>query len=110
MTKSRKRGVGKKTPYVRPSREMDGDDMEMLEALERGEMDFERIKDYDAFVRKSKKMATNYFKKNARVSFRISETDLQNVKRMAASEGLPYQTFLTGIIHKLTTGQIRPTS
>jgi predicted DNA binding CopG/RHH family protein len=42
------------------------------------------------------------------VSFRISETDLDNVKRMAASEGLPYQTFLTGIIHKLTTGQLAP--
>lgn len=101
--------TGRKTKsvFTKPSRELDGDSFKLLETLENGEK-FERIKDYDAFVKKSRKMATNYFKKNARVSFRISETDLQNVKRMAASEGLPYQTFLTSIIHKLTTGQIRP--
>lgn len=103
-TISRKR----KPVFTKPSRELDGDSFELLEAMERGEP-FKRIKDYDQFAKRSQKMAAQYFKKNARVSFRISEADLENVKRMAAREGLPYQTFLTSIIHKLTTGQLRPT-
>ena len=89
-----------------PNYELDGEDAEMLAALENGEIEFESIKDRDAFKVESQRMAHNYFKKNARVSFRISQADLDNVKRMAANEGLPYQTFLTGIIHKLTTGQL----
>lgn len=104
--KSGKNVTKKSTPYRRPSRELDGDCVEMLEALERGELPVKRIKNYDKFVAESRRMARNYFKKNARVSFRISETDLDNVKRMAAGEGLPYQTFLTSVIHKLTTGQL----
>jgi predicted DNA binding CopG/RHH family protein len=107
MKKKVKSKTKKSSPYMRPSRRLDGDCAGMLEALERGEP-FERIEDYNAFVTESKRAAAGYFKKNARVSFRISETDLDNVKRMAASEGLPYQTFLTGIIHKLTTGQLAP--
>jgi len=89
-----------------PSREIDGDSYDLLMALENGEEKFEQIPDYKEFMEYSQKAASNYFKKNARVSFRISEADLHNVKRMAASEGLPYQTFLTSMIHKLTTGQL----
>jgi len=100
---------GKKPKKALPNYELDGEDAEMLAALENGEIGFERVKSYKTIAKASKEAARNYFKKNARVSFRISQTDLDNVKRMAASEGLPYQTFLTGIIHKLTTGQLRPT-
>ncbi len=90
---------------IKPSKDIDGDSYELLMALENGE-EFEQIPDYKEFMEYSKQAAKNYFKKDARVSFRISPTDLDNVKRMAASEGLPYQTFLTSMIHKLTTGQL----
>lgn len=90
---------------IKPSREIDGDSYDLLVALENGE-ELEQIPDYKEFMDKSKKAAANYFKKNERVSFRISSNDLHNIKRMAASEGLPYQTFITSIIHKLTTGQL----
>lgn len=95
----------KKIKAVKPSREIDGDSYDLLVALENGE-EFVQIPNHEEFMEYSKKTAENYFKKNARVSFRISETDLENVKRMAASEGLPYQTYLTSIIHKFTTGQL----
>lgn len=97
------RGKPKKVP---PNYELDGEDARMLAALENEEIAFESAKDHRRFAEISKQAAAGYFKKNARVSFRISRTDLENVKRMAAGEGLPYQTFLTSIIHKLTTGQL----
>ncbi len=93
-----------------PSREIDGEDYELLMAMENGEIEFERIPNHDEFAKKLQKGAADYFKKDARVSFRISPTDLNNIKRMAASEGLPYQTYLTSIIHKLTTGQLVPSA
>ena len=91
---------------IMPSREIDGDCYDLLMAMENGELEFKRIADHDEFIEISKQAAKNYFKKDARVSFRISSADLNNVKRMAVSEGLPYQTYLTSIIHKLTTGQL----
>ena len=95
----------KKIKFVKPSREIDGDSYDLLMAIENGE-EFEQVPDYIEFMAASKRAAKNYFKKDARVSFRISPTDLDNIKRMAASEGLPYQTYLTSMIHKLTTGQL----
>ena len=104
MTKRKPR-----TKKVKPNYDLDGEDAEMLAAIENGELEPRRSKRYAYFKKMSQQAAKNYFKKNARVSFRISEVDLENVKRMAANEGLPYQTYLTSIIHKLTTGQLKPT-
>ena len=98
----------KKTKKVKPNYELDGEDAEFLAALENGEVEVTSVKNLAAEKKRAQAAARNYFKKNSRVSFRISETDLNNVKRLAASEGLPYQTFLTSIIHKLTTGQLKP--
>lgn len=39
-------------------------------------------------------------KKQARVNFRISEMHLHLLKKKAAEEGVPYQTFLTIILDK----------
>ncbi len=101
-----KKTNSKKPKKVLPNYELDGEEADMLAALENGEIEFKRVNDYEKFARISREAAVNYSKKNARVSLRISKADLNNVKRMAASEGLPYQTFLTSIIHKLTTGQL----
>ena len=104
MTKKKKPGK------VKPDYALDGDDADMLAAIENGEVTLKRSKNFAKLKKMSEQAAENYFKKNARVSFRISEADLMNVKRMAAKEGLPYQTFLTSIIHKLTTGQLKSTT
>jgi len=51
--------------------------------------------------------ATNYRRKGARITIRVYEEDLANIKRLAFDEGLPYQTFITSILHKLSTGSLR---
>lgn len=45
-------------------------------------------------------------RKEASVSFRISDQDLWELKNLAADEGLPYQTFITSILHKYTTHRL----
>lgn len=102
MDKAKIRKINKN---IKPSRKIDGDSYDLLMALENGE-EFVEVEDNEELSKKMRAAARNYFKKNERLSLRISSADLLNVKRMAASEGLPYQTYITSIIHKLTTGQL----
>jgi len=54
-----------------------------------------------------KHAAENYAKKNKRISIRVYGSDLDNIKRMAMQEGLPYQTLITSVLHKFATGQLQ---
>lgn len=53
-----------------------------------------------------KKAANNYTKKDKRISIRVYGSDLENIKRFALNEGLPYQTLITSVLHKFATGQL----
>ncbi len=57
-------------------------------------------------VESYKLAAKNHFKKDQRISLRISEHDLKSVQKKAISEGLPYQTLITSLIHKYLTGKL----
>ena len=50
--------------------------------------------------------AKNFFKKDARVNFRISQRDLDLLKQKANSEGMPYQTMLGSLVHKFVNNMI----
>ena len=49
-------------------------------------------------------MARDTLNKNRRVNIRVSNHDLQAIQRKAIQEGLPYQTLISSLIHKYTTG------
>lgn len=76
------------------------------------EKNFDRLKSYSPAV-KAKKMelykqaAKTHTPKNKRITIRIHSGDLERIKHLAALEGLPYQTYITSILHKLSTGQIK---
>ena len=48
--------------------------------------------------------AKNYLKKEARINIRISYPDLSSLKRRASVEGLPYQSMIASILHKVAAG------
>jgi len=48
--------------------------------------------------------------KTARVSIRLTATDLAALKHKAQTEGIPYQTLIGSILHKYVTGQLIPRS
>jgi predicted DNA binding CopG/RHH family protein len=50
--------------------------------------------------------ARNTLKKDKRLNIRISERDLVELQRKAVREGLPYQTFVSSIIHKFINGTL----
>jgi predicted DNA binding CopG/RHH family protein len=45
-------------------------------------------------------------RKNRPVNLRMSEIDLELIKKRAETEGLPYQTLINRIIHKYVTDQM----
>jgi predicted DNA binding CopG/RHH family protein len=50
--------------------------------------------------------ARNTLKKDKRLNIRISERDLVELQRKAVKEGLPYQTYVTSILHKFINGSL----
>ena len=50
--------------------------------------------------------ARNTLKKDKRLNIRISERDLVELQKQAVKEGLPYQTFVSSIIHKFINGTL----
>ena len=45
-------------------------------------------------------------RKSRNINIRISEYDLDQVKRRAEREGLPYQTLISSILHKYVSDQL----
>lgn len=53
-----------------------------------------------------KRGAKNYLKKGKRITIRVYDSDLECIKRIAMEEGLPYQTYITSVLHKISTGRL----
>lgn len=84
------------------------DEKELLDSVERGE--WITIPDVREEAKRYKEYAQVTFRKDKRVNIRISEKDLVKLQRRALQEGLPYQTFISSILHKFVTGQLKEKS
>jgi len=76
----------------------------ILDSFERGE--WVPVKGLAKRKRELIRYARNTLKKDKRLNIRISERDLNELQKKAVSEGLPYQTFVSGIIHKYVNGKL----
>ena len=76
---------------------------EVLDSVERGE--WRTIPDVEKESHRYQSYARSTFRKDKRINIRISEKDLIKLQRRAVQEGLPYQTFISSILHKFVTGQ-----
>jgi predicted DNA binding CopG/RHH family protein len=80
------------------------EEQEILDSFERGE--WAPVKDLSKRKRELIRYARNTLKKDKRLNIRISERDLSELQKKAVSEGLPYQTFVSSIIHKFVNGKL----
>lgn len=51
--------------------------------------------------------STIAMRKNKNINIRISEQDLNDIKKGAQERGLPYQTFISSILHQFSNGRIK---
>ncbi len=56
-------------------------------------------------IRSIKKAATNTFKKDKRITIRLYDHDYKGIQIKAMGMGIPYQTLISGIIHRYIEGE-----
>jgi len=86
------------------------EELEMIHAIEHGEFEPLNKKELDTFSKLLTSAAHNTIEKLSKrkaISIRLLEDDIDKLKAMALNDGMPYQTYITHIIHKITTGQVR---
>ena len=79
------------------------EEQELVHSIERGEW---RATTGRGELRKYRQAARQMIKKDARLNIRISSQDITNLQRRAMEEGLPYQTFVSSLLHKYVTGRL----
>ncbi len=48
----------------------------------------------------AREAAGNHLRKEAKINIRLTRFDVEGLRRIAAREGLPYQTLIASILHK----------
>lgn len=72
------------------------------QAIDKGELrSVDNLEEELAFA---KEAAANFFRKDERITVRISSGDLARLKQRAAYKGLPYQTFIASVLHEYAAG------
>lgn len=80
------------------------EEKEIAKSFEKGE--WIPVKDLSKRKKELMQYARNTLRKDKRLNIRISERDLIELQRKAVREGLPYQTFVSSIIHKFINGTL----
>ncbi|MBN2001486.1 antitoxin [candidate division KSB1 bacterium] len=80
------------------------EERDILESFEKGE--WKSIPNLEKRKTELKQYSREMLRKNKRINIRISERDLTELQRLAVQEGLPYQTFISSILHKFINGTL----
>jgi predicted DNA binding CopG/RHH family protein len=83
---------------------LSGEEQEILKSFEEGE--WTPVEDLPERKKKMMEYARSTLRKDKRLNIRISERDLVELQRKAVEEGLPYQTYVSSIIHKFINGSL----
>jgi len=83
---------------------LDKEEQDILNAFESGEL--KRVKNVKDKIEQHKTVAEATFKKDARINIRLSSRDLRSLQARALKEGMPYQTFVSSVLHKFVDGQL----
>ena len=80
------------------------EEKEILDSFERDE--WIPVKNIAKRKKELMAYARNTLRKDKRLNIRISERDLFELQKKAVNEGLPYQTYVSSIIHKFINGSL----
>ena len=57
-------------------------------------------------INKIKNIARNTFKKDKRITIRLYDHDYKGIQKKALEMGIPYQTLISGMIHRYVEGDL----
>ena len=78
--------------------------MDILESFEAGE--WGTVDEIEAEKQRYSDYARATFRKDKRISLRISSKNLEALQVKALEEGIPYQTLISSILHKYVNGRL----
>jgi len=84
----------------------DKEEKNILKALESGELKLSTISKKE--IEAIKATANNTFKKDKRITIRLYDHDYSGIQKKAMEMGIPYQTLISGIIHRYIEGDLIP--
>ena len=82
----------------------DKEEKDILDAYESGKMKLSTPSKKE--IELIKAAAENTFKKDKRITIRLYDHDLKGIQKKAMEMGIPYQTLISGIIHRYVEGDL----
>lgn len=79
------------------------EEQEILDAFESGKI--QPIPNAKEEIKKHREYAAETFGKDKRIDIRIASRDLTTIQKLALLEGIPYQAFIAGVLHKFADGR-----
>jgi len=83
----------------------DKEEKNILEAFESGNLTLSKPSKKE--IESIKSAALNTFKKDKRITIRLYEHDYSGIQKKAMEMGIPYQTLISGIIHRYIEGDLK---
>ena len=77
---------------------------EILEAYEKGLI--KATTPSKKKIREVKSIAENTFRKDRRITLRLYDHDYKGIQKKAMEMGIPYQTLISGMIHRYIEGEL----
>lgn len=84
----------------------DEEEKKIIDAYESGKMVLFTPSEKE--IEKIKAAAKNTFKKDRRITIRLYDHDYKGIQKKALEMGIPYQTLISGIIHRYIEGDLIP--
>lgn len=84
---------------------LDNEEKNILASYEKGE--WKSAGDVEQEIQRLSAHARKTLQKDQRINIRMSSKDLDQIKVIAAQEGIPYQTLISSIIHKYVAGLLK---
>ncbi|MBW1781996.1 MAG: hypothetical protein JRL30_14790 [Deltaproteobacteria bacterium] len=82
----------------------DKEEKDILEAYESGNMKLSSPSKKE--IEAIKAIAKNTFKKDKRITIRLYDHDFKGIQKKALEMGIPYQTLISGLIHRYIEGEL----
>lgn len=87
--------------------ELDPEEIEILEAQERGEFHSLPKEEAEEEIKKAIAAANNTIAKRSPITIRLPNADVWKLKDQARRDGLPYQTLIASVLHQYVEGRFK---
>lgn len=77
---------------------LDDEERELIEAVEEGRL--ESVPNPDQFEAEALAVIKNTFEKKKKITINLLENDISLIKAQALKAGIPYQTYISSLIHQ----------